>query len=303
METGFINLTFLRDTGFERDAYSKGSVADFRLWNTLLLPMGDNSHYTLFIVDNVNRKIRHLDSLSLGKSDNQRKVAQGLMELSNKIMDTDCYRIDWSDTFNFRKQKDGFNCGPFVCLYMYCICMNVSTPSNLDMSVLRSRIIIDIDRGFISTNPVKSPQFFECFLDILPSSTDVTDEVLVIEAPGNSNMPTTVPATMGSVEVEVGNRAANMKPPFQHSEEILAAPGHIQICPVKNEQITTSVLSNNGSMVTMGKGSPKRSRLAQSLVSKSASGNGNESEDSLYPPLGSSFYNKPPSSLPKGLVK
>jgi hypothetical protein len=168
---GYTAGSFLNQKNIIRDRLNDAMVIRcFNNYIRVLFPVLDNGYWSLFVVDNLLRRIFHLDPIKRKKSKNLMKIAHGLKRLAKYYARPKLpqdYLIDWNYEFNSPIQHVGHNSGPLVCLYMYCMVKALVVPTNFDVVAFRKRIAIDILRGHLSMDPL--PQ------DTIPKSSGKKD--------------------------------------------------------------------------------------------------------------------------------
>ncbi|CAI2357793.1 unnamed protein product [Caenorhabditis sp. 36 PRJEB53466] len=139
----FINQKAVARTNFVNEWVDKRSAQT----NLLFIPIHDNEHWTLFIVNRVEKTISYYDSVR-GNSKEKLVEAKELIELTNALHTTS--KVDWIEWIFFSvhdgpQQTNATDCGVFIAQYAECVSRGVKpTFGQNDMIHFRTMMALEI---------------------------------------------------------------------------------------------------------------------------------------------------------------
>lgn len=122
-----------------RAGLRKGSLLNI---DTILIPICDQSHWTLAVIRPGRRTVSHIDSMRSGAGD--ARVKSKLLELMRFILEDEFVEADWSAVdYAAPRQTNGWDCGVFTITNAICMALGLNprfTYTERELTLQRRRL-------------------------------------------------------------------------------------------------------------------------------------------------------------------
>ncbi|KAK3905609.1 hypothetical protein C8A05DRAFT_12577 [Staphylotrichum tortipilum] len=124
---------------FRRAGLRKGNLLNI---DTILIPICDQSHWTLAVVRPGRRAVSHIDSMRAGAGDE--RVKTKLLELMRFLLEDEFVEADWSAVdYAGPRQTNGWDCGVFTITNAICMALGLNpkfTYTERELTLQRRRL-------------------------------------------------------------------------------------------------------------------------------------------------------------------